>query len=115
MSKKKNRYSEISGGVDHFGNYKQIIDILSGNTEDIDWKGICINVAKEHPDIFIKCLKKVDDIKRKTWETEVIELSKKGDNKIECIKRCRTLSGMGLAESKMWVEENCPSFERYEF
>jgi len=105
----KNKYSMISGGEDHFQNYKEVIEIISKG--DLDWKKICIELAKERPDIFIQYVSKPEKLK-KEWEDLVKEISRKNPgNKILCIKKCREYSGFDLANAKNWVEENCDEYK----
>jgi len=74
--------------------YAQAIEVLS---TDQNWKQVVIEIAKKHPKIV------VDSATSNSWKAEGkrirYELSK-----IEAIKYCRSMTGMGLKESKEAVE-----------
>ena len=104
-----NRYSEISGGEDNSGDYKKAIEIIS--TGNIDWKEVCIEIAKSHPRIFVESVRR-NNAKPVSWEQQVKKQANSKHDKINAIKLCRSLSGMDLAEAKYWVEKNCDVFKR---
>lgn len=108
---KKTKYNMISGGEKEImdDDYKKVIDLLV--KKELEWKKICINLAKEYPDIFLQCAENTKQIV-KTWQEQTIEYAKQyPNNKIQCIKFCREHSGLGLAEAKEFVDNNCVEYK----
>ena len=75
--------------------YKAAIDILT--SEDTDWRGICISVAKINPELFCKA----------SGETPFFVKIRSiyiSEGKVAAIKATRAETNMGLKEAKEWVE-----------
>lgn len=75
--------------------YQEVIDLLTSS--NVDWKGICISVAKLDPGLFCRA-------------AALIPLSVRAgrifssDGLVAAIKYVRTETGLGLKESKAYVE-----------
>lgn len=112
--------------------YKKAIEYLMA--EDIDFKAVCIEVAKSNPSVFVKAFEKVDGKideviwhahkglylpienftimfekwGRVEWFEEVMSFLFSdpggGQEKIRAIKVHRNASGYGLRESKEFIE-----------
>lgn len=75
--------------------YAEVIDIL---TEDLDWKSVCVEIAKSNPSVLIKA---TDKVKRdRGFDKELI----RGLSKVGAIKLYRSHTGKGLRESKIAIE-----------
>lgn len=78
--------------------YKLALDIISH--DDIDWKKLCVEVAKENPEVLVKSSHNIIDI----WKKEAYRLYVKEGQKIQAIKYCREQTGMSLKDAKEAVE-----------
>ena len=78
--------------------YKKIVEFMASDNL-MDHKGISTRLAIEHPEIFL------DMIGENGWEVEIRAYCRQNlDKKIQCIKKLRELTGMGLKEAKDWIE-----------
>jgi len=75
--------------------YAQAIEICS--TEQ-NWKEMIIKIAKKHPKIV------VDSAYSNLWKIKGKQIRDE-QSKIEAIKYCRSMTGMGLKEAKESVED----------
>lgn len=85
--------------------YKKIIEIFSNDYDDykqIDYKQICINLAKHHPDIFLNIHSLIPEANNYV-QTEIIKCYS-GTNLVECIKLYRQLTGAELKSAKEQTE-----------
>lgn len=80
--------------------YKEVIDILMEG--DYDAKAMIVELAKKHPMIFLKVYGKVSD----TADPELAAIKSylKDGKKIQAIREYRAISGLGLKESKDFVD-----------
>lgn len=79
--------------------YSRAIEILTKH--DNLAKDILIEIAKSNPSAIIKGY---NSLNHPNWQDEVLPILRSGQ-KINAIKRCRELTGMGLKEAKQAVEE----------
>jgi hypothetical protein len=77
--------------------YKEVIDILMSPGE-FDYKRIAINLAKEHPEIFLQMVQRSAP-PVPGWHQEIISLLKT-ERKVDAIKLLRVETGFGLKEAK---------------
>lgn len=93
--------------------YKKAIDILTGD-EEIDYKKIAIQLAKENPEKFCEYHNKCTETGT-TFPTNIgknereqyvyaCNLLKAGNSTIECIKAIRGVYSIGLREAKDLVD-----------
>jgi ribosomal protein L7/L12 len=78
--------------------YAKALEICS---EEQNWKKIVIEAAKINPSVIVKAFDATGLI---PWEIEAKRLCLE-ENKIEAIKYCRGVTGMGLKDSKEAVEK----------
>ena len=76
--------------------YKEVIDILM-SPANFDYKRIAINLAKEHPEIFLQMVQR--SVPTAGWHQKIISLLK-DDLKVDAIKLLRVETGFGLKEAK---------------
>lgn len=76
--------------------YQQAIDLLMGDT--VNFRQLGINLAKEHPALFIKMVQQ-DAGPAERWCTEAVGLLRSG-HKVNAIKEIRQATGLGLKEAK---------------
>lgn len=74
--------------------YKQVIELLANG--DLDWREISIQLAKEHPDLFVKyaSIRVVP-----AWMRDVIAFVRE-EKYVDSIKLLRTQTRYGLKEAK---------------
>lgn len=89
--------------------YKHAIDIL-GNIESVNQKEFLVVIARQNPKAFVQAYDVVRPESRKKAEEEKIyheiyNHTYDGDNKIQCIKKYRELTGKDLKSAKEWVED----------
>ena len=84
--------------------YKEAINLLESDLCNDDWRNICVEIAKTNPSVLVNASRSIRDISK-------IDLAKKeclkaleSGRKIEAIKVCRNITGMGLKEAKEFVE-----------
>lgn len=84
--------------------YKEAINLLESDICNDDWRNICVEIAKTNPSVLVNASRSITSRLK-------INLAKKGclelmqsERKIEAIKLCREITGMGLRESKEFVE-----------
>jgi len=82
--------------------YKQAIDILQ--TEQ-DWKGICIEIAKNNPSLFCKFADKKNINAMFIYEAKI-------NGKVAAIKLIRNEIGLGLKEAKDLIESLTSEFHQ---
>lgn len=78
--------------------YSDAIEIIVSDRSD--WKDMIIHIAKKHPKLVVEAAGKYD------WKKEAKRIYLSGDtgSKVEAIKYCRSMTGMGLKEAKEAVE-----------
>lgn len=74
--------------------YAKVIGLMA---EENDWKRIVVSIAKIHPKAVVNA------IEADGWEAGAKELLI-SEGKIAAIKYCREITGWGLRESKLAVE-----------
>lgn len=79
--------------------YAQAIQVLSDSKTD--FRALAYEIAKAHPKAVAKAADRLEI--GFGWQKECASLMA-SDLKIQAIKRCRDLTGMGLAEAKAAVE-----------
>jgi hypothetical protein len=77
--------------------YAQAIDILMGR--EVDFKSMCIELAKQNPELFCTLAAKAAPSKDKAWHREAIAHMRAGEM-VSAIKLCREKTGFGLKEAK---------------
>jgi hypothetical protein len=77
--------------------YAQAIDILMGTP--VDFKAMCIELAKQNPELFCHLAAQAAPSKDNAWHKEALRFMREG-NKIGAIKLCREKTGFGLREAK---------------
>jgi hypothetical protein len=82
--------------------YQQVIQLLIGGQESIDYKGICMTLAKSAPTVFM-ALHRSSVVKTNGLDTQLWDLMERGE-KVQAIKLHRTETGMGLKESKDYCD-----------
>lgn len=75
--------------------YAEAIDICADN--ETDFRAIVIEIAKTNPSLVVRARNS------KVWAFQA-RLIRNGQSKIEAIKYCRRMTGMGLKEAKEAVE-----------
>lgn len=80
--------------------YAQAIQVLAD--AKTDFRALAYEVAKANPKAIAKAAERLDV--GFGWQKECASLMASG-LKVNAIKRCRELTGMGLAEAKAAVEE----------
>ena len=80
--------------------YKKIIEIFA--TKEIDYKGICVRLAQNDPDLFLEYADPLATLEE--WQQEALEDMKAG-RRIQAIRICRNETGWGLKESKEAVDK----------
>jgi len=78
--------------MNHF--YAKAIDILVGST--VDYKAICIELAKQNPELFCDL---AAPSRGNSWQKEVVDLVRSNQT-VSAIKLCREKTGFGLKEAK---------------
>lgn len=77
--------------------YAQAIDILMG--KEVDFRSMCIELAKQNPELFCTLAAKDAPSKDNAWHREAINHMR--DNEmVTAIKMCREKTGFGLKEAK---------------
>lgn len=88
--------------------YANAIDILMGGK--FDSKAIVIELAKAHPALFVelhgKCYSPHADLEDAVKGVYLVTRSK-----VEAIRKCRQLTGMGLKEAKDWCDVRIPAWD----
>tara|TARA_R100001594_G_scaffold1048_2_gene4348 strand:+ start:4860 stop:5147 length:288 start_codon:yes stop_codon:yes gene_type:complete len=79
--------------------YDSIVDIL--HQKKYNAEEVVVQLAKRHPKVFLDIIEHYEP----DWKTEVRAIHN-SNNKIECIKLCRELTGWSLATAKAAIEEN---------
>lgn len=74
--------------------YREAIDVITKHRDESEI--ILIEVAKANPGAVVKAF---NTIYHEEWHKDIIPLLKV-DRKIQAIKLCRELTGMGLKEAK---------------
>ena len=77
--------------------FNAILDIFDRN--EVDWKAICLEVAKQDPELFVGCA--VGNVK--AWENEACRIFET-EGKVAAIKYIRAQTGLGLKEAKEYSE-----------
>lgn len=77
--------------------YAQAIDILMGR--EVDFKAMCIQLAKQNPELFCQLVAKASPSKDHKWHKEAVSHLRAG-NMVSAIKLCREKTGFGLKEAK---------------
>ena len=81
--------------------YQKAIDLLMTGT--VDYKGIAIGLAKHSPDLFVTLAGKPIRSDKEILDATLIEL-RQGAGTVAAIKHQREKTGMGLKESKDYVD-----------
>ena len=109
-----NRNATKQNEISIIDSYKETIQMIA--TTSLPWKEICITLAKEHPDLFIKLTKQIGNspTEQYTYKGVAVKLTdeelKEIDNlivtgqKIAAIRAFRQVTEQGLLESKHWIE-----------
>lgn len=88
-------------------NYAKAIDILMAG--DLDYKGVCIELAKTDPTMFVKVA--VNNSKKGESDLEerarLLYLEK---GVVEAVKLYRNVTGASLKEAKDWVDARSPGW-----
>lgn len=77
--------------------YAKAIDILMGSP--VDFKAICIELAKQQPELFCTLAHGAAPSNDNAWHLEAIAHMRAG-NLVTAIKLCRQQTGFGLKEAK---------------
>lgn len=77
--------------------YAQAIDILMGPA--VDFKAMCIELAKQNPELFCTLAAGAAPSKDHKWHKEAINFMR-DNNLVGAIKLCREKTGFGLKEAK---------------
>lgn len=78
--------------------YKKVIMLLTDG--EVDYRTIALELAKEHPDLFVKYASAREVLE---WEREVIALVRQ-EKYVESIRTLRNNAGYGLKEAKDIVD-----------
>jgi len=78
--------------MNHF--YAKAIDILVGST--VDYKAICIELAKQNPELFCNL---AAPSRSNSWQKEVVDLVRSNQT-VSATMLCREKTGFGLKEAK---------------
>jgi len=76
--------------------HRDVIEVIS--VESTDWRALVFSIAKTNPKAVLNAAVDLN------WRDEVLE-EYRIYGKVPAIKLCRSLTGMGLKESKSTVEE----------
>lgn len=77
--------------------YAKAIDILMGR--EVDFKSMCIELAKQNPELFCTLAAGAAPSKDNAWHREAVQFMRNG-NMVSAIKLCREKTGFGLKEAK---------------
>ena len=77
--------------------YAQAIDILMG--KEVDFRAMCIELAKQNPELFCSLAAGAAPSKDNAWHKEAIAQIR-NNHLVTAIKLCREKTGFGLKEAK---------------
>lgn len=80
--------------------YAKAIDILMGPA--VDFKAMCIELAKQNPELFCSLVSTVSQampVKDNKWYKEAVQFVR-GQQMVSAVKLCREKTGFGLKEAK---------------
>lgn len=77
--------------------YAKAIDILMGPA--VDFKAMCIELAKQNPELFCSLAAGAAPSRDNKWHKEAIQFVR-GQQMVSAVKLCREKTGFGLKEAK---------------
>ena len=88
---------------------KIFMQLIVAATRNLDWQRFGQTLATTNPEVFVATLAEMDGIENDDpWKNEVRDMVEVKSPRLDIIKYIRDNSGMGLAESREWFDENYP-------